>query len=99
MDSPPPVRRRAESGRQKYRRATFACALWFNSLFLSFASFDSLFANLIVMHAAQFQRYFFVIDQLFARGAGQGIILHQENRSLRTYLLAIAAETATKHLT
>src|SRR5256885_12704698 len=55
-------------------------------LLLSFLQFALPFLDAVVVDAAEREQFFFVVDHLFAAGAGQRIVFHQENRLLRTNL-------------
>src|SRR5439155_11943283 len=48
--------------------------------------------------ASQGEQFLFIVNHLIAAGAGERIILHQENGFFRTNLLAIPAENATQHV-
>src|SRR5256886_10450850 len=65
---------------------------------LRFLRFVFPFLNAVVVDATQGEQFFFVVNHLFAAGAGERIVFHQENRLLRTNLLAIAAEDAAEHV-
>src|SRR2546429_9702721 len=65
---------------------------------LRFLRFVFPFLNAVVVDAAQGEQFFFVVNHLLAAGAGERIVFHQEDRLLRTNLLAIAAEDAAEHI-
>src|ERR1700732_1071492 len=54
--------------------------------------------NDAVHHAADFEQFVLVMPHLFAREAGDGVILAQINRLFRTHLLTHAAENAADHV-
>ena len=56
------------------------------------------FLDSIVVDAAQGEEFFLVVDHFLAAPSGERVVLHQEDRLLRTDLLAIAAEDAAEHV-
>src|SRR5262245_21607631 len=50
------------------------------------------------MHPSESDKLFLVVNKFLPREAGEGIVLQQEDRFLRTHLLAIAAKNAAKHV-
>src|SRR5690242_771366 len=75
-----------------------SCILRLHSLLEGFLGFVFPFADLVLVHPAQREQLFLVVDHLFAADAGQGIIFHQEDRFFRAHLLAEPTEDAAEHV-
>src|SRR5881398_561044 len=56
------------------------------------------FLDSIVVDAAQGEEFFLVVDQFLAAPSGERVVRHQEDRPLRTDLLAIAAQDAAEQI-
>src|SRR4051794_33134709 len=50
------------------------------------------------MSTAESEELFFVVNEFLPRAAGEGIVLHEEDRFFRADFLAVAAKNAAEHI-